>query len=56
MTEKLYYKDAYSKEIEAEVVAVSGSSIILDKTIFYPEGGGQPGDSGWFNGIRIILR
>lgn len=54
MTEKLYYKDAYSKEIEAEVVAVSGSSIILDKTIFYPEGGGQPGDSGWFNGIRII--
>lgn len=47
MTEHLYKKDAYLKEITAEVVEVNDrGGIVLDRTIFYPTGGGQPGDKG----------
>ena len=46
MTEKLYYKDAYIKEFDAVVTAVSGNKACFDRTAFYPEGGGQPADHG----------
>jgi len=47
-TRPLYYEDAYLKEFEAEVLAVlNGEYVILNQTAFYPEGGGQPGDTGW---------
>lgn len=48
MTELLYLKDSYMKECDAEVVEVNkeDSTIILDKTIFYPKGGGQECDKG----------
>ena len=47
MTELLYRKDAYLTEAEAEVVAYTAEGgVILDRTLFYPTGGGQPGDSG----------
>ncbi len=46
MTEKLYLKDSYLKEFEAKVVRVDGSKIYLDRTAFYPTGGGQPNDTG----------
>ncbi len=46
MTEELFREDAYLKECEAVVTAVAQDSICLDKTIFYPMGGGQAGDCG----------
>ena len=48
MTELLYQTDAYAREIAAEVMAVEGQGIVLDRTVFYPQGGGQPGDTGVF--------
>ncbi len=47
MTELLYLKDSYIKEFVADVIDDMGDSIILDKTAFYPGGGGQPNDVGW---------
>ncbi len=46
MTELLYHTDAYCKEFDAVVVAVDGSAAALDRTAFYPGGGGQPNDMG----------
>ncbi len=46
MTELLFQTDAYLREFDAVVAAVNGDSIVLDRTVFYPRGGGQPSDSG----------
>lgn len=46
MTELLYMVDCYLKEFEAVVTKVDGKFIVLDKTAFYPQGGGQPADTG----------
>ncbi len=46
MTEELFLKDAYLREFEARVVKLDGREVILDRTIFYPGGGGQPPDKG----------
>lgn len=46
MTEEIFREDAYAKTADASVVAVGGDGIELDRTIFYPLGGGQPGDTG----------
>lgn len=46
MTEELFRRDAYLKECEARIVAVDEEGIRLDRTVFYPMGGGQPGDVG----------
>lgn len=56
-TEKLFYQDAYLKTFTARVVDCvprkSGYAVVLDRTCFYPEGGGQPGDRGTLNGIPV---
>ena len=46
MTEELFREDAYLKTCEAIVTAVTDAGIELDRTVFYPTGGGQPGDIG----------
>jgi alanyl-tRNA synthetase len=55
-TEQMYYVDAYKKEFDAKVVkVVDGRYVVLDRTCFYPEGGGQPADGGFlvFDDVKV---
>jgi misacylated tRNA(Ala) deacylase len=47
---RAYYDDSYQKRLTATVTSVGGEWVELDQTIFYPLGGGQPGDTGVFTG------
>lgn len=58
-TERLYYSDSHLIEFEARVLdkseRVSGwTAVTLDRTAFYPTGGGQPSDTGTLNGTRVL--
>ena len=46
MTEELFLKDAYLERFETRVVSLNGREAVLDRTAFYPGGGGQPADKG----------
>jgi misacylated tRNA(Ala) deacylase len=57
--EALFREDAYLKDCTATVVAVDERGIRLDRTVFYPTGGGQPGDTGRLrleDGAEIEIR
>jgi misacylated tRNA(Ala) deacylase len=59
MTELLFRDDAYLREATARVVAADERGIVLDRTIFYAQGGGQVGDTGTLvreSGERIAVR
>lgn len=46
MIEQLFQHDAYVAACAATVAAAEGKRVVLDRTVFYPAGGGQPGDRG----------
>lgn len=56
MTELLYLTDSYLKEFDAVVTArrPEENAVVLDRTAFYPGGGGQPSDGGTLNGAALI--
>ncbi|MCB1756824.1 MAG: alanyl-tRNA editing protein [Gammaproteobacteria bacterium] len=59
MTELLFNDDAYLKSCQATILQINAQGVVLDRTVFYAQGGGQPGDSGYLvnaNGekLRII--
>ncbi len=58
MVEELFRQDAYLKDAEAAVTALDERGVRLDRSIFYPTGGGQPGDTGilrWDGGEARIV-
>ena len=53
MTDLLYLRDAYLTTMDASVVATDGKRVALDRTVFYPTGGGQPHDTGRLDGVAV---
>jgi len=58
MTEKLFYQNPFLREFQAEVVDCQENKglweVVLNRTAFYPEGGGQPADHGTLNGVNVV--
>ena len=58
MTERLYYTDPYLREFDATLVDTVShegqTALVLDRTAFYPDSGGQPSDAGAFGDVRVL--
>lgn len=53
ITERVYYAQPYLQSIQAKVLSIEGEKVVLDRTICYPECGGQPGDIGTLGGCVL---
>src|SRR3954468_12648448 len=54
VSELLYLRDAYLRSFRATVVDEAASAVALDRTAFYPTGGGQPHDTGALGGATVV--
>ncbi len=58
MTQDLFRQDAYLQDCSAKIVAITDEGVVLDRSVFYPLGGGQAGDAGWLvlpDGTEIAI-